>query len=325
MNAPEIDRDPARAEASAAGAAPDPAAAPRIAETRAAPALPAFFWRLLRRARSIRRDRSNPRAAELAREYVRLKIRQRLLREFPSLERKRERFLGLEVEVFDYWTFVYLFEEVFVGADYRFESARPDPLIFDCGCNVGLSTLYFKQQYPKARIVGFECDPQTFELLERNVRLNALSDVTVRNEALYPGKDRVALYRDPNWSGAPFMSLDRTLVARMGSNEGRSVPHSVVPATVLSRYVNEPVDFMKMDIEGAEVPVLEELAASGKLPLIGQMVLEFHHHIDPAADQLGRLLAMFEQHGFGYQLRASTEGRFSRGGYQNVLLYAYRR
>lgn len=275
--------------------------------------------------RAISADRTNPRAGQLARDLLRLKIRQRLLRRFPGLERKREAFLGLQVEVFDYWTFVYLFEEVFVGGDYRFECASAEPRIIDCGSNIGLSTLYFKLQYPKARILGFECDPQTFELLQRNVRANGLRDVEVRNEALFPGKDRVALYRDPNWHGAPFMSLDRSLVARLGSNDGKFVPHSLVPATVLSRHVNEPVDFLKMDIEGAEVPVLEELGASGKLPLIGQMVLEFHHHIDPSSDQLGRLLSLFEANGFGYQLRAPLDGRFSPGGYQNVLLYAYRR
>ena len=323
MNTGPIEGDPEHVEPTAVSAeAPSP---PRVAETRSAPSMAVFLWRTARRVRAIFRDPSNPRAGELARDFVRLKLRQRLLRRFPGLERKHESFLGLRVEVFDYWTFVYLFEEVFVGGDYRFDSKTAEPRILDCGSNIGLSTLYFKQQYPNARILGFECDPQTFELLRRNVRANGLSDVEVRNEALFPGKDRVALYRDPNWLGAPFMSLDRSLVARLGSSDGKVVPHSLVPATVLSRHVNEPVDFLKMDIEGAEVPVLEELGASGKLPLIGQMVLEFHHHIDPRVDQLGRLLALFEQNGFGYQLRAPLEGRFSPGGFQNLLIYAYRR
>ena len=72
-----------------------------------------------------------------------------------------------------------LFEEIFVDQRYRIALGRPDPVILDCGANVGLATLFFKLHYPAARLTSFEPAPACFELLRRNVADNGLSDVTL--------------------------------------------------------------------------------------------------------------------------------------------------
>ncbi|MGH7898806.1 MAG: FkbM family methyltransferase, partial [Candidatus Binatia bacterium] len=302
MNPAEREREPAIDHATAR-ATNRPI---RVAEIRSSPPISSFAWRLARQVWKLKRDRTDPRDRGLASTYLRLKLRQRLLRRFPSWERKRERLLGLSIELFDYWTFVYLFEEIFVAETYRFECESDRPRIVDCGSNIGLSLLYFKHRHPRARILGFECDPETFELCERNVRKNALADVEVRSEALFPGRDRVTLYRDPNWRGAPFMSLDRRMVALSGSAAAEPAPSSQVRATALSPHLDGPVDFLKMDIEGVEAAVLEELSTSGKLGLVRQMVVEYHHHIAPPSS-LSRVLGLLEQNGFGYQIRAGFD------------------
>src|ERR1700693_4874079 len=72
--------------------------------------------------------------------------------------------VDLDFWFFSYSGFVCLFEEIFIRQDYIFVSRRPDPLIIDCGSNIGMSILYFKRRYPKARIIGFEPDPATFDM-----------------------------------------------------------------------------------------------------------------------------------------------------------------
>ena len=299
------------------------ARAPSVAEVRGALAPIPFVVRTTRRARALARDRSLPRSAELARTYVRMKIRQRLLRRFPSLDRRRERILDRTIEVFDYWILVYLFEEIFLSRDYFFRSESARPRIVDCGTHVGLAILYFKWLHPGARILGFEADPDTFALLERNVVANGLADVEIENVALYPGRASVTLYRDAAWGGVPFTSTDRRFVEQYGSRGGAPQAREV-PATTLSAHLDEPVDFLKMDIEGAELPVIEELAASGKLELVRRMAIEYHHHIDPGVDRLGVLLGILERHGFGYQIRAPLDSPIAPRTYQNVLVHAYR-
>ena len=68
-----------------------------------------------------------------------------------------------------------------------------------------------------------------------------------------------------------------------------------VPAVRLSRYVTKPVDFLKLDVEGSELPVLRDLASSGAIGQIRQMVIEFHHHMRPDVDNLSECLSILEQ------------------------------
>jgi hypothetical protein len=100
-----------------------------------------------------------------------------------------------------------------------------------------------------------------------------------------------------------------------------------VPATRLSKHLTEPVDFMKIDIEGAERVVLDELEQAGKLPLIRRMAIEYHHHMEAGGDGLAGLLATLERGGFGYQLEARLGGApgLQTGRFQNVLVHAYRK
>ena len=98
-----------------------------------------------------------------------------------------------------------------------------------------------------------------------------------------------------------------------------------VEARPLSEFIRERVDFVKMDIEGAEEGVLRELAASGALRLIRQMVIEYHHHIGPAEDRLSQALALLEENGFGYQVRVTPDQAFAPRQFQDLLIHAYQK
>ena len=55
-------------------------------------------------------------------------------------------------------------KDIFVRRIYHFESHRSDPLIIDCGSNIGLSILYFVSTYPSSRVIAFEPDPDDLSL-----------------------------------------------------------------------------------------------------------------------------------------------------------------
>ena len=85
--------------------------------------------------------------------------------------------LHYTVRINDGLNFYILYKDIFVHRIYHFEAQRPDPLILDCGSNIGMSILYFKHVYPKARIIGFEPDLAIFPYLEENVVCNGLKDL----------------------------------------------------------------------------------------------------------------------------------------------------
>jgi hypothetical protein len=93
----------------------------------------------------------------------------------------------------------------------------------------------------------------------------------------------------------------------------------------LSSFIDGPIDFMKLDVEGAEDEVLKDLVMSSKLRHIEQMVIEYHHHVDKDRDALAGFLATLESAGFGYQMRAKYSSSKVPGQFQDIVLYAYRK
>src|ERR1017187_1001068 len=87
--------------------------------------------------------------------------------------------LGYQVSCFNIDVLRYLLDEIFVAGSYCFHADNSAPVILDCGSNIGMSILFFKRLYSNSRITGFEPDPQTFQMLQRNVEQNSLKDVVL--------------------------------------------------------------------------------------------------------------------------------------------------
>jgi hypothetical protein len=97
-----------------------------------------------------------------------------------------------------------------------------------------------------------------------------------------------------------------------------------VPAQELSNFIDGAVDFVKLDVEGAEHRVLCDLVQTGKIVAIRQMVVEYHHRIGAQKSCLGEFLSMLERAGFEYQIHAAVHPINSRPVFQDMLIGAYR-
>jgi FkbM family methyltransferase len=232
----------------------------------------------------------------------------------PAARQTTQKLLGFDVSYLSRTSFEYLFRELFLSHEYRFDTQNPTPLVVDCGSNIGMSVLYFKWLYPAARIVAFEPDVQAFQCLTANVAANGLRDVRVHNAAVSTADGSVDFYVDSLDPGSLQMS---TLEARMPKDKAR------VSAIRLANVIDEPIDFLKMDIEGAEAAVISDLCDSGRMELVSQMAIEYHHHVRAGEDELAATLARLESAGFGYQLSGAMSRPFKRGAFQDVLIYAY--
>ena len=88
--------------------------------------------------------------------------------------------------------FELLSREIFEEGEYWFASDKAHPTILDCGSHIGLSVAWFKRRFPKAQIIAFEPDPDSFRLLQTNVAVNGFQNVELLNVAVYPGGTQLA-------------------------------------------------------------------------------------------------------------------------------------
>lgn len=226
---------------------------------------------------------------------------------------------GYRVTAHDLPTLRFLFDETFVELQYYFRARTATPLVIDCGSNLGMSVLFFKRLYPGARIIAFEPEPSAFRLLEENLAANRIQGVEVHAAALGAEAGEATLYLDTGQPGSPLAS---TVPGRIPAGTAR------VPQVRLSDYVREAVDLLKLDVEGAERAVVEELVTSGAAERVRRMIIEYHHHIDPGEDALGDFLNLLVRGGFGYQVAAfydASRREPAEPGFQDVQIYAYRR
>ena len=223
--------------------------------------------------------------------------------------------LDYEVAFLDSTTLFQLYEDIFLDRVYEFDLQSESPIIIDCGSNIGVSILYFKSLYPNARVLGFEPHPGLYDVLEANVSGNNLEKVELFPSAVGGETGSLELFvNDEKNAGSLNMGFFQ--------REAEAKPISV-PTVCLSDYINETVDLVKLDIEGAEESVLQELQESGKLSNIRRIVCEYHHHIDVGVDRFSKTLSFLEDAGFGYQLLVYTTLPPKLGGYQDVMVYAF--
>jgi FkbM family methyltransferase len=220
-----------------------------------------------------------------------------------------QRIFGFKVYGYDYATLFSLYREIFVKQLYKVNLQETHPRIMDCGSNIGMALLYFKKNYPAARIKAFEPNPYVFALLQKNITENKLENTEAFNVAL----------SDTNGT------LDFYLGDELGSQQG-SV-HSdrggsnklTVEAHKLSDYLKgESYDLLKIDVEGAEIEILKDISQTPFFSKPAFYLIEYHHKIGSMKSQLSGFLKVFEDAGYEYNMVTSFH---QLGAFQDIILY----
>jgi hypothetical protein len=72
----------------------------------------------------------------------------------------------------NWYTFFFIFREIFVHGVYSVPKSTTPKRIVDCGANIGMAVLYYKWLWPEVNIDAYEPDPDTFKVLKTNVAPN---------------------------------------------------------------------------------------------------------------------------------------------------------
>lgn len=147
------------------------------------------------------------------------------------------------------------------------ESGR-QPLIIDCGANIGASVLWLIARYPQAHVIAIEPAPDNVALLRRNC---AGLDVDVKQAGI-AAADGLAHLSNPGRSSMGYRTHE--------SNAGPEVDMLAVATLLQSKPASLYSPFLlKVDVEGAEMDLFNgDCSAINRFPLI---ILEPHDWLLP--------------------------------------------
>jgi FkbM family methyltransferase len=213
----------------------------------------------------------------------------RLLFTYGKVKRNEEKtisYLNHKIIVADCLSFIFQFKEMYVKGYYEFNNESEIPVIFDCGSNIGVSILFFKDKYHNAIIKAFEADPNISELLNKNLVTNSVKNVEVIAKAVWVNNDGIEL----GLEGADASSI-------FSNNKKIRVP-SVRLKDLIEK--EDRIDLLKLDIEGAETEVIEDCKDS--LGRIKNIFIEYHSFIGKEQN-LDRILTVLKSNNFRYFIK----------------------
>jgi FkbM family methyltransferase len=186
-------------------------------------------------------------------------------------------------------SFVSTYREIFQEEIYRFNPTIGSNIILDCGANMGLSVLYFSLNYPKHTIIAFEPDEDIFAILKENIEAFKLSNVVLHKKAIWTKSEDLRFFTDGGMGG------------RL-ENEYQNQQPKIIQAVPLLDYLSNEVDFLKIDIEGAEDTVLKY--CEGNLSKANNIFFEYHNNVNKE-QTLHELLSLVKNEGFHYYIKES--------------------
>lgn len=156
---------------------------------------------------------------------------------------------------------------------------RPGDVVLDCGANVGAVTGPLAAT--GAEVHSYEPDPYAFGVLSS--AYSKAPNVTLHNAAVGTKAGTIQLMRADNFEKNPKgASVKSTVVTggrRIDENESNAIDVELIdlPRTIRSMVQEHgEIAFLKMDIEGAELELLETMLAEDLFENIRLTVAETH-------------------------------------------------
>jgi FkbM family methyltransferase len=232
----------------------------------------------------------------------------------------------------------FLYKEIFVERAYLKHgiTLATNACVFDVGANIGMFTLFIKQECPDARVYAFEPTPVLNRIIKLNtsrygpsiqVYLNGISDR--EGEATftyYPDYTIMSGFHanaaeDAGVLAAGIRSLlaggnanprfiERRVREKLGKKSEIKCQLKTVSSIIREAKIDQ-IDLLKIDAEKSELAILKGISEN-HWPKIKQMVLEVH-----AMAELEVVIPLLKQKGF--KIEVEQEGHLANSGIYNCF------
>lgn len=174
----------------------------------------------------------------------------------------------------------HILNEVFINDDYRFQTNNK-AVVIDVGANIGITSMYFSKCNYVDRIYAFEPVENTYLQAKYNFELNSKIHKVewIKNIGLGNDKRKESFLFNKNTKGNTGI---RGVLSESYANDtnAEKVQVQICDASAEIREIvknieNEEV-ILKMDCEGAEYEIMENIFKTDVINLIDVILLEWH-------------------------------------------------
>jgi FkbM family methyltransferase len=155
-------------------------------------------------------------------------------------------------------------EDYTTREDEIVEHFRPKEgdIVVDVGAHIGRYTIIASKRVGESgKVIAIEAHPGNFEMLNRNVKLNKLTNVTALNYAVYSKESKLRLYVPGEESGFTIYNTVTTNRAKTDEKfvevNANTLDNLLLQQQQQNGINHADINWIKIDVEGAEFEVLK--------------------------------------------------------------------
>lgn len=167
-----------------------------------------------------------------------------------------------------------VFYQIFLAESYKFNYGVVPKLIIDCGSNIGLSSVFFKNKFPEAKIISIEPEESNFEILLKNTE--KYTDIHCLKSGIL-NKTTNLIVKPTEYGNWSFV------VEEVDYKNNETIPALSI-SDIIKKFNISQIDVLKIDIEGSE----KELFNSNYedwLPNTKIVIIELHDGLRKGASK----------------------------------------
>jgi FkbM family methyltransferase len=190
---------------------------------------------------------------------------------------------------------------------FRFFRLDKPSVIFDLGASYGIVSLHYYHLFKRnnIKIYAFEPNPLAYDFAINLYKNNNINNIILENLAVSNKNGKLDFYYNPNhFESASFIKNDL-------NKNGKIIKVNVVRfVDYLDKKNIQKIDFLKMDIEGAEFVVFEDLDKNGWFNKIEKLFAEVHCvHSNMKNTSFAQIIYILEKNAFYYKIISAGSER----------------
>ena len=163
-----------------------------------------------------------------------------------------------------------------------------EDVVVDMGAHIGAFAVRAARLAHRGQVYAYEASSRNYALLMENRELNSLKNLHIENSAVSDKRGELPLYTPANNSILGSLKQE--------TSSFKEMVQAITFSDIISEHIIQQIDFLKMDVEGAEFDILFG-CSDATFEKIRRMVIEYHE-FENAKHNHRDLVNLLSLHGF---------------------------